>query len=66
MNILDMVFEKAGGRAKLAEALNISRQTTYQWKRVPFEHIKKIEELTGMSRHELRPDLSEFFRETAA
>jgi DNA-binding transcriptional regulator YdaS (Cro superfamily) len=50
---------KAGGYAALAEGLGVSRQAIYQWrdKRVPAERVLQIEKLTGVTRHELRPDL---------
>jgi DNA-binding transcriptional regulator YdaS (Cro superfamily) len=41
----------------IADALNIKRQAPYTWRRVPAEHVLAIAELTGMSPHEIRPDL---------
>jgi DNA-binding transcriptional regulator YdaS (Cro superfamily) len=46
-----------GGFASLAGELGISRQAIYQWRRIPAERIVEIEKLTGVPRHELRPDL---------
>ena len=43
--------------AKLAESLSISSQAISQWKRVPVRRVIEIEGLTGISRHELRPDI---------
>ena len=42
---------------ELALALGITPQALSQWKRVPVEHVLKIEALTGVSRSELRPDI---------
>jgi len=47
----------AGGYARLAAGLGISRQTIYLWKRVPEHWIIEIERVSGTPRHELRPDL---------
>lgn len=48
---------KVGGMAQLAGKMNIARQAIYQWKRIPAERVLTVENLTGVSRHELRPDL---------
>lgn len=52
----------AGGPVALARALQergieISSQAVSQWKTVPPEKVLKVEEITGVSRHELRPDV---------
>lgn len=47
----------AGGFPSLAGKLGVTRQALYQWKRVPAQHVLKIEALTKVPRHELRPDL---------
>ena len=46
-----------GGYATLARKLNISKQAVYRWRRVPVDYVLKIEVLTGVSRHTLRPDI---------
>lgn len=50
-------IKNAGGGAKLASVLNLKRQAIYQWQRVPAEHVATVEQITGIPRHELRPDL---------
>ncbi|WP_425087795.1 transcriptional regulator [Stappia sp.] len=52
----------AGGPAKLAAALSergvkITPQAISQWNRVPSGRVIVVEEITGISRHELRPDI---------
>jgi len=47
----------AGSADRLAVVLGITRQAIYQWPRVPAERVLDIERATGVSRHELRPDL---------
>lgn len=50
-------IESAGGITKLAHELGVRHQTFYSWKRVPAERVLEIERITGVPRHELRPDL---------
>lgn len=47
----------AGGGAALAKHLEVARQAVYQWPRVPAAHVLKVEKLTEIPRHILRPDL---------
>lgn len=50
------VIQKAGGLSELARKLDISRQAIYQWRGIPPHHVLALERITGISRHELRPD----------
>ena len=50
-------IEAAGGLAKLAEPLGISVQAVSQWDEVPPLRVIAVEQITGVSRQELRPDL---------
>jgi DNA-binding transcriptional regulator YdaS (Cro superfamily) len=48
----------AGGPSGLAFKLgDITPQAISQWKRVPADRAIQVEALTGISRHELRPDV---------
>lgn len=51
------IASKAGGVVALSKALGRSRAAVTQWRRVPAEHVIRVEALTGVSRQELRPDL---------
>ena len=51
------VIERAGGLTKLSRDLAIHHSTVYGWKRVPAHHVLKVSNLTGISPHELRPDV---------
>lgn len=60
MSAISKAVEKAGSQAALAKLLGISSQAVHKMlsaDRVPAERVLKIEEVTGVSRHELRPDL---------
>lgn len=49
---------RVGGPGKLAELLGqITSQAVSQWKRVPAERVLDVERVTGVSRHDLRPDI---------
>lgn len=57
LKIVEIAAEKAGGPIALAASLGIKHPALYSWKRVPAERVLQIEKLTGVSRHELRPDV---------
>ncbi|MCT5924347.1 helix-turn-helix domain-containing protein [Pseudomonas aeruginosa] len=50
----------AGGQSALARILNVTPQAVQKmcaFGRVPAKRVLEIEKATGVSRHELRPDL---------
>jgi DNA-binding transcriptional regulator YdaS (Cro superfamily) len=60
ISALSRAVKAAGGQAKLAEALGIYQSAVAKWvanKRVPAERVLAVEKITGVSRHELRPDI---------
>lgn len=44
-----------------ADGKPVTRSAVLQWRAVPLEYVTAIEGLTGISRHELRPDMSTVF-----
>ncbi len=56
-DIMDRVFEAVGGPAKLSRALGVTTQAISQWRKVPPLRAREVERLTGIPRHELRPDV---------
>lgn len=55
---LARVKELLGGNAGIATKLTgLTPQAVSQWKRVPAARVLDVEKLTGVSRHELRPDI---------
>ncbi|ULJ59759.1 transcriptional regulator [Wielerella bovis] len=61
MNGVQKMIEHFGSQAKAAKDLAVTRQTVNSWvkgrNRIPAEKVILIEEKTGISRRELRPDL---------
>jgi DNA-binding transcriptional regulator YiaG len=62
MNAIATAIEKSGaGQAGIARLLGVSPQAVNQWvsgsRPVPSRHVLAIEAATGISRHQLRPDV---------
>lgn len=59
-NPVRIAIDNMGGPTKAREALGLkTRVTLYNWmkKRVPAERVLDLERLSGVSRHDIRPDL---------
>ena len=60
-NLIEALIEKLGGPTKAATALGISNPSiVINWRtrgQVPADKVLLVEELTGISRHELRADV---------
>lgn len=54
---LERAIREAGGLTRLAASLNITKQAVAQWDEVPPLRVLEVERASGVSRHELRPDL---------
>ena len=56
---LDRAAKVMGTQAALAEKLGVTAQAVTNWRRngVPAERVLDIERVTGVPRHELRPDI---------
>jgi len=54
---LEQALASVGGKAALARQLGVSRQAVQAWKATPVRHVLQIEKITGVSRHDLRPDV---------
>lgn len=60
MTALDRAVEAAGSQLALANTLGIRSPSISGWydrKKVPVERVLAIESATGVSRHDLRPDV---------
>ncbi len=58
---LTRAVNKTGGQSAFARLHGVSQPTVWAWlkqgKSLPAEFVLKTEEATGISRHELRPDI---------
>lgn len=59
MTGLDNAIQSAGSASKLSAALGISKMSVSLWKRngIPADRVLAIYNATGVTPHELRPDL---------
>jgi len=60
MDALDKAVKAAGGVTSLADSLGVVQSTVSNWRkrrRVPPGHVIRIEGVTGVSRHELCPEV---------
>lgn len=55
-----------GNKTRLAEALDITKGAVAQWDEVPVKRVLEVERVTGIARHELRPDFFLAPTETSA
>ena len=58
---LRQAVAQAGSQAALAKICGVSQPSVWEWlnkgKSLPAEYVLKVEAATGVSRHDLRPDL---------
>lgn len=60
MTAITQAISSIGKIADLAAAIGVSPQAVRKWKKegkVPAERVLLIESITGVPRHELRPDI---------
>lgn len=61
MNAITRAIEAAGDQQRLAAALDVSKQAVNHWstgiRRPSAKQARRIEELYGISRSDLRPDI---------
>ncbi|CZU27053.1 helix-turn-helix domain-containing protein [Enterobacter cloacae complex sp. P30BA] len=62
MKPIDIAITKVGSATRLAKLLNVSSMTISHWRNryrgiVPADRVRQIYDATGVTPHELRPDL---------
>lgn len=56
--VLEIIKDKLGGAKGVSEALgDLTPQAVSLWKEVPVKRVLRLEELTGISKHAMRPDV---------
>lgn len=53
------VLDASGGCVALSKMLGINSQAISQWEKVPASRVGRVSSITGMTPHEIRPDLFE-------
>lgn len=58
---LRSAVEKVGSQSAFARLIGVTQHAVWRWlnegKHLPAEHVLAVETATGISRHDLRPDL---------
>lgn len=58
---LELALDRAGSQSQLARICGVSQPSVWKWlqssKRLPAEYVLRVEAATGVSRHDLRPDI---------
>ena len=54
---LDRAIKAVGTASELADQLGIRPQALSQWDQVPPLRVLEVERISGIPRHELRPDI---------
>lgn len=55
--VVERAIAAGGGVSELARKMNMTRQAISQWGQIPATRAVEVEEITGIPRHELRPDV---------
>ena len=59
MNGMELIRATRGLSAKVARELGLTRGAIAQWNEVPPERVPEVSRISGIPRHQLRPDLWE-------
>jgi DNA-binding transcriptional regulator YdaS (Cro superfamily) len=54
---MESIRAQPGLLAKISRFLGVTRAAVAKWSRVPAERVLAVESVTGISRHDLRPDI---------
>jgi DNA-binding transcriptional regulator YdaS (Cro superfamily) len=58
---LEQAVTIAGSQTRIARICGVTQASVWKWlrrkKRLPAEHVLRVEAATGVSRHALRPDI---------
>ncbi|WP_142587807.1 transcriptional regulator [Pseudorhizobium halotolerans] len=54
---LERAISSVGSASELARRLRVTPAAVLQWRKVPAERVLEVERISGVSRHDLRPDV---------
>jgi DNA-binding transcriptional regulator YdaS (Cro superfamily) len=58
LHAIEVAVRREGSRTAVAKRLGLTRQALDQWKdKVPPKHVLAMEEMSDVSRYDLRPDI---------
>ncbi|HEX5933477.1 MAG TPA: Cro/CI family transcriptional regulator [Pseudorhizobium sp.] len=57
LTALGRAINSVGSASELARRLRVTPAAVLQWRKVPAERVLEVERITGVSRHDLRPDV---------
>lgn len=57
MDALEFIRSKRGMMSRIADGLGLTLSTVSEWTRLPAERLPELEQITGIPRHALRPDI---------
>jgi DNA-binding transcriptional regulator YdaS (Cro superfamily) len=65
LKALELAITKAGSQRAFGAICGVRQQTVWDYlhkqKYLPEQHVEAVEKAVGVSRHDLRPDLSRIF-----
>jgi len=53
---LELAISKSGGASNLAKTIGVSKGAISKWRVVPIARVLDVEQASGVSRYDLRPD----------
>lgn len=66
---LKVAVDLMGSQDRMARLCGVKQPSVWRWlhrqRRLPAEHVLKVEQATGVSRHDLRPDIYPIETDTA-
>lgn len=57
ISIVQKAAARVGSLSELARRLGIKHPALYKWREVPPKRVLALEKISGIPRHEIRPDL---------
>jgi DNA-binding transcriptional regulator YdaS (Cro superfamily) len=54
---MDLALAAVGSRHQLARKLGLSPAAVHKWKDIPIKRLLEVEDITGIHRSKLRPDI---------
>ncbi len=57
---VDAIIKAGGGPSRIGRQLGLHHASVIEWRKagqVPVAHVLKLEEITGIPRHQMRPDI---------